>query len=113
MKRQMTFLAGLACGALLTGVAGCALVPDSVKLPAGQALLVAEAGADGVNRSATIAAPALSPAQAHAVKAGIDATNEAVSAANSLYSKGDIPGALAQLQTAFSDIATLQQQVKK
>lgn len=91
---------------------GCALVPTSVQLPAGQALLVAESAADGVNRSAAIVAPLLHGAAATRVKACVDGTNNAVSAADALYAKGDIGGTVSGLNTAFSNIADCTTQTK-
>lgn len=89
---------------------GCVTVPQNVQLPAGQALLVAEAGMDGANHAATVAATSgfLKGSNAATVKASIDAGNNAVSAAHTLYSKGDLVGTVSQLNTAMSDIASIQ-----
>lgn len=92
---------------------GCSTL-DKVELPAGQALLVAEAATDGANHTATIAATSglLKGDAARKVKAAVDAGNNAVSAAHSLYAKGDIPGAIGQLNTALADVAAIQAAAK-
>lgn len=91
-------LAGLAMAAL----AGCS---TTVQLDLDKGMLVAEAGADGVNHSAIVAAPLLHGAQATQVKACVDGTNNAVSAAHGLVVKGDLSGAVGSLNTAFTNIA--------
>ena len=56
MKR---FLVPLAVVGMLAGCGLQQVAPNSVRLPADQALLVAEAGTDGVNNAAAAAAPAM------------------------------------------------------
>lgn len=103
---QMTAL-----GAMIA-LGGCVTVPQGVQLPAGQALLVAEAGMDGANHSATIAANSGvftgHPEAARKVHSIVDAGNNAVSAAHTLYAKGDIPGTVGQLNEALKDVAAVQ-----
>lgn len=102
MKR-LFLIAGAACALAL---AGCA---NKVELPAGQALLVAEAATDGANHAATIAANGGvfngHPETARQVHAGVRAANAAVDGAYAFYRKGDIPGAIGQLNVAFKNIA--------
>lgn len=91
--------------AIASSLWGCVSVPQNVQLPAGQALLVAEASTDGVNHGAILAAPYLHGASATQVKGCVDGTNNAVSAAKTLYSTGDVVGTITNLNTAFSNIA--------
>lgn len=101
--------------ALALGACGSiqAMLPGGVRLPADQALLVAEAGTDGINRAATVGAGAMNAQQAATVQAGLDAANNAVSAAHAAYVKGDISSATVDLSTAMTDIATVESEVKK
>lgn len=110
--KTLSFLFGAASVMAMMTISGCALVPTSVTLPAGQALLVAEAGADGVNHAAIIAAPLLHGAAALRVKACVDGANNGVSAAHGLYAKGDVGGTVSSLKTALADIADCTAQTK-
>lgn len=105
MKR---ILAGLALAAAL---GGCATAP-SVKLTSAQAMLVADAGADGINHAAIAAAQAgvLKGAKAQTAKDALDAANQAVSAAKAAYS-GDPVALAAQLTAALGKIAEAQQDI--
>ena len=96
--------------AAMIGLCGCVTIPQNVQLTAGQGLLVAEAGMDGANHAATIAATSgiLKGATAAKVKDAIDGGNNAVSAAHTLYAKGDIAGTVTQVNTALKDIADIQ-----
>lgn len=100
----------LIAGLMVLSLGGCVTLPDKVSLPAGQALLVAEAGVDGANHAATIAATSgvLKGESARKVHVAIDAANNAVSAAHTFYAKGDIPSTITQLNTAFADVAQVQ-----
>ncbi len=106
---KMTLM--MALGAVVA-LGGCVTVPQGVQLPAGQALLVAEAGMDGANHAATIAANggvfAGHPDTARSTHAAVDAGNNAVSAAHTLYAKGDIPGTISQLNEALKDVAAIE-----
>lgn len=93
---------GVMIGLALAALAGCS---TTVQLDLDKGMLVAEAGADGVNHGAIVAAPALHGAQAGQVKACVDGTNNAVSAAQALVVKGDLAGAVGSLNTAFTNIA--------
>lgn len=99
---------------LALSLTGCLSIPDKVQLPAGQALLVAEAGVDGANNAAVIAANSglLKGEPARKTHAAVDAANNAVSAAHTLYTKGDIPGTVSQLNIAFRNVADIQSAAK-
>ncbi len=105
----------IAVGVALCALSGCALVPAKVQLTVDQALLVAEPAMTGINQGAEAAARSgvLHGARATTVKHSIDAANNAVSAAFALKAKGDLPGAIARINEAFADIASVQQEVKK
>lgn len=100
-------LALLAMGACLA-LAGCA--STKVELSVSQAMLVAEAGADGVNNGAIIAAKsgALHGPAAAKVKTAVDLTNEAVNAAHAATTSG----AAAAVAQALTDIANAQSTIK-
>ncbi len=89
---------------------GCALVSEKVQLPAGQALLVAEATADGINHGATVAANAglINGAKALTVKAGVDGVNHCVSGAHEIYAHGDVPATVKELNICFAKAAEVQ-----
>jgi hypothetical protein len=114
---KLKLMVGLAMIGIAFALSACgglqAVVPGSVRLPADQALAVAEAGADGVNGLATGAASTLDDQRKAEVKAGIDATNNAVSAAHDAYVKGDLATTTADLQSAMANIATLETELKK
>lgn len=106
MKRT---LAGLVLATLL---AGCATSSTDVRLTSAQALLVAEAGTDGINHGATVAAQTgvLRGAKAQTAKDALDAANQAVSAAKAAY--GSDPVAMAaQLTAALGKIAEAQKDI--
>ena len=73
---MIRLFAGLALAASLTGCAS-----PGVNLSVSQGLAVAEAGADGINHMAIVAAPALHGANAIRARAAVDAVNHAVDAA--------------------------------
>lgn len=102
---KLSFFLGVASMTALIAASGCALVPPKVQLGAGQALLVAEAAADGVNHAAATAAPALHGENALRVKDCVDATNNGVDAAHALYANGDVAGTVTSLGPTFSSIA--------
>lgn len=86
----------------------CINVPDNVKMPVAQALLVSEAGVDGINRSAVVAAPLLSAQIKAQVKGCVDTANNAVGAAYTLNKSGDVAGTVAQVNIALKNVADCQ-----
>lgn len=111
MKR--TFVAGLLVGVALTQLVGCALLPEGVKMPVSQALLVAESSADGVNHAAVVAAPTLHGEAARHTKDGVDALNNSVSAAFKAFHNGDTQGAIEDLNSALQESADLWKDLHK
>lgn len=106
MRRLLTTIAlATALGAGVTPLAGCA--GDTVRLTAAKALLVTEAGADGANHAATIAAPSLTPSQAASLKVKVDGLNTIVSAAHDAYKAGSATATQA-LTAALNAIADVQ-----
>lgn len=99
----------LLMGAALA-LSSCVSIPSQVQLPAGQALLIAEATADGINHGATVAAQSglLNGPKAVTVKAGVDAVNHCVDGAHTLYATGNVPGTVGSLKTCFDKAAEVQ-----
>lgn len=100
---RISFIGGIAATIAVLALAGC--LPTAVSVPLGQGVLVAEAGADGVNHAAIAAAPALHGDGARQVRACVDATNNAVTAAHGLYAHGDVGGAKRAVEAAQANIA--------
>ena len=99
-------------GAVFTTVAGCA--GSSVHLTVGQALLISEAGADGVNHAATVAANSgiLHGQSAAKAKAAVDTANQAVFVAHAAYLAGTPAQTASSAKAALTAIADAQAAIK-
>ena len=96
---MIRLLLGLALALSLTACAS-----PGVNLSVDQGLAVAEAGADGINHMAIVAAPSLHGANALKAKAAIDTVNHAVDAAHTAKTQG-LAGTPAAVTAALAAIA--------
>lgn len=113
----MNRIRDIAVSALLTiatvstalALSGCETL-QKIELPAGQALLIAEAATDGINHTSTVLATSgtLKGETARQVHAGVGATNECVSAAHAAYRKHDIPTTISHLNDCMKSAADVQ-----
>lgn len=108
MRHLLAILAATVC------LSSCVSIPQNVQLPAGQALLVAEATADGINHGAIVAANSglIDGPRALTVKAGVDAVNNCVSGAHTIYASGDVPKTATELKRCFDKAAEVQTLIK-
>ena len=95
-------------------LSSCVSIPQQVQLPAGQALLIAEATADGINHGAIVAANSglIDGPKALTVKAGVDAVNNCVSGAHTIYASGNVVKTASELKLCFNKAAEVQTLIK-